>query len=771
MVINYYEGLFMRDKRNKWRYILFISLLVLFGFVCIDYQSVYADIAYDQPTVFPKGLAFTNYFVKGTTPSNNAVTDRPNINGDAIQITAPTAGQNGYIWSNKDSMNYFNLNEKQTLSMWLFLGDDATPGDGLAFVLQNYGLNAYAKTNSGYQANGQTMGVWGADDDYKSSSSTSEVAGKALQNSWALEFDTFKNNLSSGASMFNSGSIDKTFNGNSSFDSLLNVNDYYSHIAYNYPAEATTYEQHSDWSATNGTGLFSPRVQTYWYTMNHLGLKTTPENSSNGLKLSNGMWHHLTFSYLPPESGSSIGHLSYIFDDKVVAADKSVTDTKQPVSDANIPIDTSEFYKNSTQQFTENDGKVLWGFTGSTGSNNARNMVEFESIPSLVEGSADANIYDDSQAGKELSSSDDTVYNGDQMRFVYNIKRDSGELDWSDINATINLPNNINYTGGKIVYNDNSSEDISASDLTSGTFTKTLKDLLKTGDPNSATITLNGVANSSTPETDNNVASTTANFNGSSLIKDVDLQGFTIKATTMKLTPDNTALDIGSKSSIDANATVSYLDTSIPLDNSKITAHYKINDNSEQTQSLSSGSDGKLAINIARTDLNDGNNTVTVYVTDTDGNRSSPVTYTINKPTKAPLLIDADSIMSFKTINTSGYKQIVKRNGNWKVNVIDNGDPSNWKLTATAVQDPNSAKLDGDLMYVDGNGISKSILNGSVIQIADKSDFPANFISDGTTYQIANTWNDNDGILLQTNSDIKAGTYMYDVSWNLTDSI
>ncbi|WP_125567657.1 hypothetical protein [Companilactobacillus insicii] len=768
----------MRRKNNKLRYILFISIMVSICSIFIKNQNVGASIPYDQPTIFPTGLKFSDYFANGTVSGNDANPNYATSNGNAIQITGPVNNKKGFVWSNPEKLNYFNLNEKQTLSMWIYLGDQDNPGDGLAFVLQNYGLNASSLTKDGKVGSGQTMGVWGTDDDYTNSSSTIGVASKAIQNSWALEFDTYKNPLNSGASMFKNGSIDGIYNfsGNSSFDSLLNnVSSSDSHIAYNYPAEPTTYEQHSDSTATTTVqlpiGSYTKRVQTYWYTMKHSGLKTTPENSSKGLKLSNGMWHHLTFSYRPPETGNSDGLLSYVFDDKVLSADKSITDVKEPVSGSNIPIDTDEFYKNSHQQFSKSDGKVLWGFTGSTGDNVARNMVKFESIPSLVEGSADASIYDESQADKELSSSDDTVYNGDNLKLVYNVKRDSGELDWKDINATINLPKDVNYTGGKIVYNNGDTVNIDDSELSSGTFTKPMQDLLKTNEPGSATITINGVANSSTPSKDDKINSTTADFEGSNLIKNIDLQGFTIKATTMNLTPDTTTLDIGSKTSIDANSTISYIDTSIPLDNSKITAHYKLNDNSEKTQTLSSGNDGKLSIKVNRNDLNDGDNTLTVYVTDTDGNRSSSVTYNINKPTKAPILIDAGTDMSFKTINQSGEKRIVKRNGNWKVNVVDNQNTTNWKLTATAIQDPSSSKLDGDLLYVDDNGISKSILNGSVIQIADKSDFPSNFISDGTTYQVANTWNDNDGILLQTNSEAKAGTYKYDVTWDLTDSI
>ncbi|MFD1418658.1 lectin-like domain-containing protein [Companilactobacillus keshanensis] len=767
------------NKNVKLRYIWVISTVILIGIFLNNSQNVYAVDEYNDPTDnAPTGLNFSDYFMKGNVSTNSAnTTTYKNGNTSIVQVTGTTKKQQGYVWSNPDSLNYLNLKERQTLSMWIYLGHTDAPADGLAFVLQNYGSDAAARTKSGGQAIGQTMGVWGDDDNYQSSTTPSEIAAKGIQNSWALEFDTFANNLNTGAGLFKDGlATDASYVGNSSFDSLINVGDGDSHIAYNYPGDPGTYVQQSDSTArVEKPGIFGStytNVQTYWYSMIHNGLVKTPDKSSNNLKLSNGMWHHVVVSYLPPDAGSTIGHLSYIFDDKVKSQNSSsIPEVKEPVSRSNIDIDTSEFYKNSKQQFSKDVGKVLWGFTGTTGVSYARNMVVFESIPSLVEGSASATIYDDSQAGKELTTSDDSVYNGDNMRFVYNVKRDSGEMDWKGINATINLPDNMTYNGGTIAYSDGTTENIGATDLSSGAFTKTLKDLLKSGDPNSATITINGVTNSSTPASDKTVASTTADFDGTDLIKNVDMQGFTIKATTMKLTPDIIDLDIGSKPSIAATATASYADTSVVMNNSKVTAHYKINDGTEKTQSLSNGSDGKVSINISKTDLNDGANTVVAYVTDTDGNRSNSVTYTINKPTPAPILIDADSEMSFRTVHSNGKNQTVKRNGSWKVNVVDNDGNSNWKLDATAVQDSSSDTFDGDLLYVDNTGVTQSILNGSIIQIADKSTFPSNYISDGTTYQIANTWDNDDGMLLKSNADAKAGNYKYDVTWDLTDSI
>lgn len=743
--------------------LLVISSFILFS-LFFGQSVVQADSLTDTA---PAGLNFADYFSKGTVSPNNAdTTSYKNGNTSIVQVTDNAESQKGYVWSNPDKANYIDLSRKQTLSMWIFLGNELNPGDGLAFVLQNYGLNAAARNADGTLVGGQSMGVWGPDESYKNDTTPADLAAKGIQNSWAMEFDTFYNGNNTGYGLFNGGNVsDANYVKNNSFDGMLDLySTYKQHLANNYPGDSATYLQHSDTTA-NGS------IRTYWYSMAHRNLKSRIGNNNKGLNLSNGMWHHIVYTYQPPETGSTIGHMSYTFDDKVVSSANYISKVSQPISDSNIEIDTSKFYSNPTQQFSKNDSKVLWGFTGSTGSNHARNMVVFESIPSIVEGSVSADIYDDSQNSKQLSSTDDTVYNGDNMRFVYNLSRDSGEQDWKDINSTINLPDNMTYNGGTISYNDGTTEDISASELSSGKYTKTIKDLLKSGSPNKATITINGTANSSTPKSDKSVASTKANFNGSNLLKETNLQGFTIKTTTMKLTPDSTELDLGKNDSITANATASYIDSSVAMDNSKVIVHYSLNGSSENMFLLSSGSDGKVALTLNKTDLNDGKNTLMVYVTDISGNRSNSVTFNINKPTKAPILIDADSNMSFRTVHSNGKTQLVKRNGDWKLNVIDNDDKSNWKLSATAMQAADSDTFDGDLLYVDNTGVMQSILNGSIVQIADKSTFPSNFVSDGTTYQVANTWTKDDGIILKSNSTAKAGNYKYDVTWDLTDSI
>lgn len=760
-------------------FIIFICLFSIALILNVAQKAVLtkaADIPVDNS---PKGLNFDDYFVRGSFRGNSADTTFKNGDTSIIQVTPKQGGSIGGVWSNDKANNYIDLNMKQTLSMWMYFGYESDPADGLAFILQNSGYDAISMDGN-LPAKGQTMGVWGIDNEPLISDSQN-LANKAIQNSWAMEFDTHKNVNKDIASVFKDKGWDLGVNPetvNNGFDGNI-ISDnrpvpMLSHIGDNYPAQASSY------TSINGlvsqTGVSGPQKTAYVYQLLHRNLKfyykAPGSGATSSLNLSNGLWHHLVITWTPPESGSTIGHLSYALDDKIHTGEATAGNNAQPISQSDIPIETSYFYSNAKQQFSKSEGKVLWGFTGSTGTQYARNMVVFESIPSIVEGTVSASIFDDSQNGKELSSTDKNVYNYDQLRFVYNVKRDSGALDWTNIVANINLPKNTLYGSGTIKYSDGTSEVINSNELTTSKFSRKLKNLLKDKDPNSATITLNAVAYSSTPSKDTNVDATDVSFAGDDLIKNTQLQDFVIKTTPMILTPDKLNLDIGDASSVDATGKISYIGLSGGIDNSSITIHYSINDNSEQTTGLASGTDGKMKITVPRSSLNDGSNSLTVYASDKEGNRSNYVTYTITKPTAAPILIDADKNMYFKTVRSNGKDQTVRREGNWKLNVIDNDtNTSNWLLSATAVQAPDSNKLDGDLVYVDGLGSINSILNGSIIEIANKNNFPSDQIINNSTYQIANTWSENDGILLKAKSTAKSGTYKYTVTWSLTDSV
>jgi len=230
-------------------------------------------------------------------------TGRNKTNQAVVKITeVGNSDTFGAIWSKRDQTdssnnNYLDISKHQTMSMWLYFGgvakaNQTAGGDGMAFVLQNStaGTNAFnndSVTGNGIGdgAGGQTLGVWGPVVDSRVLSTFHQhntpqiLANRAIQNSWALEFDTFHN-----APMSNENK-DK----NSNFDEDTST---INHIASNFPASPNTY----DFSASD--------VDTYGPKMNHLGLI---ERKDKRNFLSDGAWHHLTMTWLPAgtNNGSS----------------------------------------------------------------------------------------------------------------------------------------------------------------------------------------------------------------------------------------------------------------------------------------------------------------------------------------------------------------------------------------------------------------------------------------------------------------------------------
>lgn len=111
--------------------------------------------------------------------------------------------QTGGIWGDPSRNNYVSTNKKQVISMWLNmskLNGGTDLGDGLAFVLQNDSRKTNAIATAGSKSkinNGESLGVWG-NDNYGSedpSTGAKSVASDAIQNSWALEFDSYPDNI------------------------------------------------------------------------------------------------------------------------------------------------------------------------------------------------------------------------------------------------------------------------------------------------------------------------------------------------------------------------------------------------------------------------------------------------------------------------------------------------------------------------------------------------------------------------------------------------
>ncbi|WP_182914702.1 L-type lectin-domain containing protein [Paenibacillus thiaminolyticus] len=151
----------------------------------------------------PPSVTLENIF---TTPtgSNSSV-----INGSIVEITPNATYQRGGIWSTSNNM--MDLTQDFMASMYLYFGNARNnAADGIAFVMHNdpKGTNALAN-------NGASLGVWASQDH--------NGPYNGIQNSLAVEFDTYINNNGLGDGRFDTDSA----GGN--------------HIAWNYPGKSSTY--------------------------------------------------------------------------------------------------------------------------------------------------------------------------------------------------------------------------------------------------------------------------------------------------------------------------------------------------------------------------------------------------------------------------------------------------------------------------------------------------------------------------------------------------
>ena len=312
----------------------------------------------------------------------------------------------------------FNYKINQNIGMWVYTGNHGksdNSGDGMAFVLQNDDRGDYAVGGD----SGQTLGVYGKDTwDHGNNNKVSE---SAIQNSWALEFDTHTNNDA------------ETGDG---FDRIKSNNDirYNQHVAATYPGDGgdgVTY-------TNQNYGLFD---WFHYHTINHQGALS---NGNDGW-LASGKWHHVSLKW-----DASAKTMTYTIDDKANPNGDSTVNPK------------SETVKVDTNKFKANDGLVHWGFTAANGGNTQTNMVVMENQPAKEQSNSDVTV------SSSLSNSDGSaIDNGSTLNFTklgetkknYNYKTNlSLNNDVAVKGAAVKLNNtpadNMKYKSGVITASD-----------------------------------------------------------------------------------------------------------------------------------------------------------------------------------------------------------------------------------------------------------------------------------------------------------------------------
>ncbi|MDT6980260.1 lectin-like domain-containing protein [Levilactobacillus zymae] len=331
----------------------------------------------------PQGILVKDIFERGDPQDNQAAVvpvtnDEVKATTEAVMITNDK-NQYGTIWST--AANKFKLKHDRVASMWMYFGGNrGAAADGMALVLQNDQRRGNAKSVYRDHPFGEPLGVWGVDDD-KELRDAQGLAKRAIQNSWALEFDTHLNNSDN---LRSAGTAD-------SFDIGLKG----PHIAAAYPGEASSYQQHS--------GVRYNMDRVFYYHLVH-------QKPIDQLSLADGQWHHVTLSWQaadPEDPQRALPQMTYTFDDK-----DPETNVERPGYTRTVPVDPKIIDPTGS-------GETMWGFTGATGEAAANNLVIFEGVPGLVDISAHTELTN--LTTNQVVRDGDRLKNGDRVRLQYQL--------------------------------------------------------------------------------------------------------------------------------------------------------------------------------------------------------------------------------------------------------------------------------------------------------------------------------------------------------------
>ncbi|WP_368790461.1 hypothetical protein AB3Z09_05730 [Companilactobacillus farciminis] len=658
--------------------------------------------------------------------------------------------QTGAVWSNMNNENYFDISKDQIASMWLYLGtiNHNEPGDGMAFVLQNdkNKNNSIALTADGIPVNGESLGVWGADwihNDDNQDRLTKAITSSAIQNSWALEFDTFIDKEEANSSTKEGRSFD--------YDPFKTLEK---HIAGGYPALKDTYKFVS--------------YYPHYFTMNHTNYQAVPDLAGTITKEKDGTisdvinrWRHVTISWSHENN-----QLTYAYNDKDPNTSKPITGSQRITSTFNI--DPKNF------GLTDGNTKLYWGFTGSTGNYSENNLLIFESIPSYVDAQATTSIYNDSTStavpdGSSVDALDDLTYN-------YTLTYKGWNKTWSQIKAKMKIPKNITFTSGEVIYSNGDKEELPTEIFKNATdsIDYQLKETLKTGN-NSAIIQLHGHANAPSNNLKTTVPSAHAHFAGDNLITDTDTDSFTIIPRTITLNSETSnPIEINKNQDVDIPAKISFHGSnSITPDLSKLSVYQKLNNQSMPTKvNTTINSNGEFVLHLDKSQLNQFSTTISFYAKDdTNTTKNLGETNTISRTIQiggSVFFSEISNNVSFSPINSVNDKQLITRSGDWHVKVTDTREKgSSWIVYAKA-----SKLIDNSKHYLNGDIVYRSDSNDILHDLQESTNIAQHIKQDDNDQNTDITlWTPQNGILLETNSENNSGLYKGTISWSLIDSI
>ena len=738
----------------------------------------------------------------------------------------------GAIWSDKAAQNYIDPTKKQTVSAWIYMGkssnEPSVNGNGIALVIQNDPLGTKA-IGAGLQG----LGVYGYDGAISKSAALigmsadpatpTEVAKTAIQNSIALEFDPQINRIKDKdlkkLTLYNGGNLSVGDNGESATIFYNTINGYdtsvgnqyvpegypnrydegtkigsgggFGHIALTYPANPQTYvnvTKNSDFS--NESAFWSPFESFYSQIhTNTIETSLTNDKDLNGNKL---MWHHLSMTWTPSEDKKTIT-IDYSFNDKNLDGTINYNYNGQLNKYSFIRIDKSVKVDMSTFGDIK-DNKLLWGFTGSNSNNSdvQGKLAIFESIPALVSIQPDIYIKDNTlnkiitdNKNDTHYTTDKTVNSGDDLTINYNLTYLSGRTNWSDIVASINLPDNIDFSGNDniatITFENGETELVSANQLNNNTVNYKINHELSL-DNKVMNVAINGKAVNETPQ-DILVTTKAAKFSSDNNITTLSTPEFTIKyKKDWKLVLSSEKQNINLLKPDDNTIPTLNLDTTLNYDykiehdfevDDPIIYNIKIRDKSYSTATSISEA-GKTAVHeiplskiVSEDDfweLFPVGETTEVQVTamDKDSIFSNTYSYYVTiQPNKSVELV-ADPQLTFQTTQSVDLHKILKRQSDFDLTVISHN--SDWKLYGQASELNNSdSNFNGNVIYVDDND--------KIFDMAQNTFIDENLTDTTGSYDITDDWASDEGVLLNQSGINKSGQYSGKIQWTVSNSI
>lgn len=685
--------------------IALFSILLFVGIIFCGSQKVQAsgfEYYYDSqalplaPSGIPIGNLGDNDLFKAGAGTNGI---KPAIYSGNDSMILLSNGKNANtvtsVWGNKEQDNYIDITQRQTLTAWLYFGDNYGVGlEGMALVLQNSGYDAIARTKAngaGDIAGGESLGVWGSDIATKKSNgyydtdtlkaTSDDMAKTALPNSFALEFDTNKNG--------NDSSDPVTGERQNAFDSYQvdyspprSLPD--QHAAYGYPGQAYTYK--SLGTDTFTTGSFFQSKNFPYYIMRHKGIE---EQVFAGNNHPSEAWHHITITY-DPGTDATGPTLTYALNDKLIDG-RAVGSgsTGQKLYRNVVDLDMSAFGDLK-------DNKLYYGFTGANMATNPKTAaIVFESMPSLVQAEANGYVVDKTTDSKMSYNTDimddeslklndtEKAHPGDDLRLNYMLKYESGKQPAKDLNETIDVPDGVTVSSdasiGTVYYKgtDNAtgnpttkSVDIPASSYDSSTkkVSIPIEDMGKTGSDETYWKTARIELKTTADDLPDGKTSLTVPvghvaIKGSNYVTDTETPQFDIvnpadKLILTKTSGDGTYSATDLKNGIDLKGTAKY-EKKDTIDPANVKFIYQEDNGDELHGADTTGNTGEsMDFSIPIINLTDGKHTIKVKaVSNIDGDVISSNTLEYNvEVSSRKLVIKPDN--QKRTVNDDGIQTI-----------------------------------------------------------------------------------------------------------------